>query len=86
MTQRGKTMLIKRSDLISASEITDEKLYLTRREFIKAAGAISLAAGLGIGINKNTLASPLQNLLKSKLSSSEPLTPLEGITTYNNFY
>ena len=44
-------MLIKRAPDIRSSEITDEKLYLRRREFIRAAAipAIAAAAGLASG-------------------------------------
>ena len=42
-------MLIKRPADIRSSEITDEKLYLNRREFIRAAGiAAGAAAGAGV--------------------------------------
>jgi methionine sulfoxide reductase catalytic subunit len=38
-------MLIKRSPGIPASEITDEKLYVRRREFIRLVGGAAVAAG-----------------------------------------
>ena len=42
-------MLIKRASDIRSSEITDKKLYLNRREFIRAAGvAAGAAAGAGV--------------------------------------
>ena len=37
-------MLIKRPADIRSSEITDQKLYVNRRQFIQAAGAIAGAA------------------------------------------
>ena len=42
-------MLIKRPADIRSSEITDKKLYLNRRQFIQAAGAIAGAA-TGVGV------------------------------------
>ena len=39
-------MLIKRPVDIRSSEITDKKLYLNRRDFIRA-GAVAAAAGAG---------------------------------------
>ena len=42
-------MLIKRPADIRSSEITDEKLFWNRREFIRAAGlAAGAAAGAGV--------------------------------------
>jgi sulfoxide reductase catalytic subunit YedY len=39
-------MLIKTSPLINQSEITDEKLYFRRREFIRLVGGAAMAAGV----------------------------------------
>lgn len=88
-------MLIKKPDDIKSSEITDKKLYLSRREFL---GASSLSLGaLTAGITapglllssheaKAATAAKLGNLRKSTFSTSETLTPYKDVTTYNNFY
>jgi sulfoxide reductase catalytic subunit YedY len=84
-------MLIKKSADIRPSEITSRRLYLNRREFIRAAMGIGSAAGLaaaGMALPSVAYAgTKLQNVRKSALSTSgEELTPLKDVTTYNNYY
>jgi sulfoxide reductase catalytic subunit YedY len=91
-------MRIKRAPDIRSSEITDEKIYLTRREFIQtatgtaAAGATVLAEG-GAVLEAATQPAPhgrkFDNVGKSRLSVSaaaDKLNTWEQITTYNNYY
>jgi methionine sulfoxide reductase catalytic subunit len=90
-------MLIKRPADIRSSEITDEKLYVNRREFIRAAGLAAGAAG-GAGVfwaadATLSAAEPaphgrkLENVQPSPLSvTNERANSWEQITTYNNFY
>jgi methionine sulfoxide reductase catalytic subunit len=69
-------MLIRRPPDIPTSEITDESLYHSRREFLKAAGlgaaalsgVLPLGKAFGIGVDE------------------DKLTPYDDITSYNNFY
>ena len=69
-------MLIRRPPALPTSEITDERLYWSRREFIGAAGAGAVAAAL-----------PLERLPALAAGSDEDkLTPWEDVTGYNNFY
>ena len=42
-------MLIKRAPMFKASEITDYRLYLNRREFMLGAAALALDAAGGVG-------------------------------------
>ncbi len=82
-------MLIRREAGIRASEITDPKLYLGRREFLRAAGFA--AAGLATWTEATAFAQEprparLPAVRKSSWSTTEPQTPFEAITTYNNFY
>lgn len=70
-------MLIRRAPTIRSSEITDEGLYWSRREFIQAAGGGAAAALLPF--------SPLTHALPSP-SDEDKLTPWEDVTGYNNFY
>ncbi len=86
-------MLIKRPDDIKSSEITDKKLYLNRRQFIRTASLG--AAGIGSGLLVPGLLGPmgeargaakLTGVGKSAFSTDEPQTPLNDITSYNNFY
>jgi sulfoxide reductase catalytic subunit YedY len=68
-------MLIKRPDDIPASEITDERLFWRRRDFIR---------GLGLGVGGLFLPAWARALRPQ--DPGDKLTPLEDITTYNNFY
>jgi sulfoxide reductase catalytic subunit YedY len=82
-------MLIKTVNAIPSSEITDERLYLNRRQFLQAAGIAT--AGLGmLGLAPAAAAAPelmaLPNVRKSPLSTTEKQNSFDDITTYNNFY
>jgi sulfoxide reductase catalytic subunit YedY len=85
-------MPIRKSSDIPSSEITDEKLYLHRREFIQT--ALGAAAGLLVGGATIQAASTpvaptlpkLDGVRKGAFGTSEQQTPYEDITTYNNFY
>jgi sulfoxide reductase catalytic subunit YedY len=70
-------MLIRRASSIHPSEITDERLYWSRRKFVQAVGAGAAAAAL-----------PIDRLSAGLLSRSDEdkLTPWEDVTGYNNFY
>ena len=90
-------MLIKRPSDIRSSEITDQKLYLNRREFLNAASGTVAAAALGV-IGTETLvhaATPaphgrkLENVKPSTFSvdpKNDKPNKWEEITTYNNYY
>jgi len=88
-------MLIKTASDIRSSEITDKKLYLNRREFIRAtAGTAAAVAAGAIGGETLLEAAPpaahgrkLENVKKSPLSVvDEKANTWEQITTYNNYY
>ena len=72
-------MLIKQATDIPSSEITSEYVYRNRRQFLKAAAATLGAAGLGSIIPPSAYAS-------SKYDTDEMQTPLENVTSYNNYY
>src|SRR6187397_964761 len=72
-------MLIKRATDIPSSEITSEYAYRNRRQFLKAAGATLGAAGLGSILPASAYAS-------SKYDTDEMQTPLEHVSSYNNYY
>ena len=78
-------MLIKRAPDIRESEVTDEGLYLNRRQFIRAATAAG--AGLGLAASAPWLL-PGGNLIAAGRGSAQDdeLTPYEDVTNYNNFY
>lgn len=81
---------------IPSSEITDKKIYLNRRLFMKGAilAGTSVATGLLYrGLNPPPVELPKGEKLSFATSPAEPgfivedkLTSLEDITNYNNFY
>jgi methionine sulfoxide reductase catalytic subunit len=82
-------MLIRPAADIPSSEITDQKLYVRRREFLRAWGlaAAGLAAGsLDLGAQTPKRPPQLQGVVKGPFGTTEALTPYESVTTYNNFY
>jgi sulfoxide reductase catalytic subunit YedY len=84
-------MLIKKAPDIPASEITDERLYLNRREFIRAASgaafATAAAASTPAWLSGPTHAeTALANVKPSAFSTDEKRNSFDDITSYNNFY
>ena len=83
-------MLIQRASDIPSSEITPEKVYRNRREFVKAASAALgiAAAGTILPACASTPSSTVTQAAKPKgpYDTDEKLTPYEYVTTYNNFY
>jgi sulfoxide reductase catalytic subunit YedY len=93
-------MLIKKSTEIKSSEITDEKVYLNRRLFMR--GAVLAGSVAATGFIYRKLNPPAAELSKGEtiqvanapataagsngFTTSEALTSLEDITNYNNFY
>ncbi len=82
-------MLIKRPSDIKESEVTDERLYVNRRQFIRTAG--TLGAGLGLVAAAPSLAAcggdvDAEDPGARAAGQEEELTPYEDVTTYNNFY
>ncbi|HEY3886626.1 MAG TPA: protein-methionine-sulfoxide reductase catalytic subunit MsrP [Vicinamibacterales bacterium] len=93
-------MLIRTGGEIPSSEITDERWYLRRREFIQlGVGAIGAVAGGALaacgrsavhaaerGAVVTTPQSAIPNIKKRMVTTSDPENTFEQITTYNNFY
>src|SRR5688572_23311162 len=87
-------MLIKRPEDIRSSEITDKKVYLNRRDFVRAAtGTAALAAAGTIGAGALLYAQPpaphgakLTTVKAGDFSTTERPNTWEQITTYNNYY
>src|SRR5437867_1851590 len=81
-------MLIRRAERFKASDITDEKRYLNRREFI-AGGAVALALAacdVADGAAPPVTGAPLKAERIEALSVKDTPTKFESATTYNNFY
>ena len=92
-------MLIKRAPDIPSSEITAERVYRQRREFLRLAGyaAVAAAAGPIVTACGNDVASadaapvvagqsPLNNIKPGVVTTDEKWNTFEQITSYNNFY
>ncbi len=84
-------MLIKQAPDIRSSEITPERVYRNRRQFIQTtsgvvAGAIAGGTVLGRYDGAARAQEPIPNLVKSPLSTDDELNSYEDITSYNNFY
>jgi methionine sulfoxide reductase catalytic subunit len=94
-------MLIKKPDEIKSSEITDRKVYLNRRNFMR--GAVLAATATATGLFYRQLNPPppqarpgakLADVIKpapdqsaaSGFSTDEKQTSFVDITNYNNFY
>jgi len=84
-------MLIKQAPAIRSSEITPERIYHNRRQFMQAAsGAVAgaVAGGTVLGRHGGTVHAQeaIPNLRTSPLSTDDEQNSYEDITTYNNFY
>jgi sulfoxide reductase catalytic subunit YedY len=94
-------MLIKTAQTIPFREITDERIYLRRREFIRAAGGaafVAAAAPLLACASEPSAAElqaagpfakaqlPLTGYKEKAVTTDEKLNTFDEITGYNNFY
>src|SRR6478609_9949166 len=91
-------MRINSEPRILSSEITDERTYLRRREWLQMAGAaaLSMAAGRSLAAAGRLAADDggfgapgqqvLPNIKPNVVTLDEPRNTFEQITTYNNFY
>ena len=92
-------MLIKKAPDISSSDITDETWYLRRREFLRVSGGALVSAAalrLGEGVIRSEGApdsgsapgwqTPIPNIAKRMVTTSDAVNKFEEITGYNNFY
>lgn len=75
------------------SEITPERIYLSRREFLKGAGAVTAWSLFLAACGGRDLTTPAEGRPSPELASGatsdelgDPLTSYEAITNYNNFY
>jgi sulfoxide reductase catalytic subunit YedY len=73
---------------IPSSEITDEGVYLRRREFILASAVPALAAAAGFSrfATLDAAQDQIPNVRKSAYTVSEEWNTYGDITSYNNFY
>ena len=85
-------MLVKNAPNIPAAEITDERHYWNRREWLRTAvggtlatAAASIAPGSPL-VTPVEAQTPLANVKKSGYTVDEPWNSYDDITGYNNFY
>ena len=85
-------MLVQRRNNILSSEITDERTYLNRRQFIQgtsgaalglATGAFALSSATNLRAGSQETISDIQT---SAFSTNEQPNSFSDITSYNNFY
>ena len=94
-------MLIKRPSDIKSSEITDQTTYLNRRFFMRGAILAGSVTATGLLYRKlnpppavveerpkiaGLVKPPTDEAIRGGFKVNEPLTSLEDITNYNNFY
>ena len=94
-------MLIKKSADIKSSEITDQKVYLNRRLFMRGALLAGSVTATGLLYRKlnpppavveerpkiaGLVKPPTDEAIQGGFKVNEPLTSFEDITNYNNFY
>src|SRR5262249_18772966 len=85
-------MLLKTRASIPSSEITDERLYVNRRQFIQSAATIAAgAAAMTIApgspaVGPADAQTALANVKPSPFSTDEKQNPLQDIAGYNNYY
>lgn len=93
-------MPIKKTNYIKSSEITDKRVYLNRRLFIRGAVLAGTATATGMlyrklnpppaeirrGEKLDAVSDTSDEAVKKGLTVSEKQTSLEDITNYNNFY
>src|SRR5215203_5273418 len=90
-------MLIKKPADIRTSEITDQKLYVNRRDFLRTAAGVAVAGAGALSVSETLFAAgqpaphgrKLDGVGKSPLSltpEQEKVNSWEQITSYNNYY
>ena len=79
-------MLIKRASMFKASEITDYRLYLNRREFIFGAATLALLPTAAQAAQASAAGQPLAAKLNPAYVVGDKPTDFKSATAYNNFY
>lgn len=79
-------MLITRAPMFKASEITDYRLYLNRREFMFGAAALALLPTAAQAAQASAAGQPLAAKRNPDYVIGDKPTDFKSATTYNNFY
>ena len=80
--------IAKNSD-VDESQVTDEAIYIHRREFIQASvsvAAVTAIPALFLSTQLGAAELDFKSFKKSEFSTDEELTSFDDITQYNNFY
>ncbi len=78
-------MPLKKTGVVSSSEITPRGVYLHRREFLASTGA-AIAGWAAGGLGTSLAAGDSLVVTKRIVTTTDPPTPYKTVTTYNNFY
>jgi sulfoxide reductase catalytic subunit YedY len=78
-------MLIKRTEDIVSSEITDKKHYVNRRDFLRVAAGV-VAAGSVVEAKGAAHGRKLTNINRAFPSPDDKVNSWDDVTSYNNFY
>ena len=93
LTATGRDpVLIRRAPDIPTREITDESVYLRRREFLRGAASATVATGMALVAGGRSRAAArseyavLPGVEPGPFSTGEEQTRSDDATSYNNFY
>jgi len=78
-------VLLKKAGDIPSSAITPKRLYVRRREFLASTGAAIAALAAG-ALDATVSAGDKLAVAKRIATTTEPPTPYDAVTSYNNFY
>jgi sulfoxide reductase catalytic subunit YedY len=79
-------MVIKNALDVQPSEITPKGLYVRRREFLASAGAAVTALTTGLFSGEAARAADTLSVVKRTITTNDPPTAYNIVTTFNNFY
>jgi sulfoxide reductase catalytic subunit YedY len=79
-------MLIRQPDDIPSREITHERLFLRRREFLQASAIAAAGALAPSPVGAAPLPATLEGIQPGPFGTDEERTSYEDATSYNNFY
>ena len=90
-------ILNKKASDCSESEVTDQSIYLNRRQFMKATAGVALGVGAIGQVSaalqegnplspSSSLVSSFQNIVETSYGKGDKVSPFNVATSYNNFY
>lgn len=90
-------ILNKKASDCSESEVTDQSIYLNRRQFMKTTAGVALGVGAIGQVSaalqegnplspSSSLVSSFQNIVETSYGKGDKVSPFNVATSYNNFY